>query len=83
MPHRPNSIRLNSAAVLDDMLDLDRCSPLPVLTTASLNGEPDDIPKDIWLVIDRDRPVISFRQQVLAAMEAERRRIEPAVAGHG
>ncbi len=83
MPQRSNSIRLNSAVAFDDMLDLVLSLPLPVATAERPEAACDVTCNDMWLVIDRDQPVISIRQQVLNAMEAERRRIAPAVAGHG
>ena len=84
MPQHPNSDRLNSSdAFDDDMFDLVLSLPLPLATAVRSEAARDVICNDMWLVIDRDRPVITFRQQVLDAMEAERRRIGTAVAGHG
>lgn len=84
MPQRPNLDQLISIATIDaDRLDRIRGRPQPLSESAHPDAEIDAIPNDMWLVIDGDQPVISYRQQILDAWEIECCRIGMAVAGHG
>jgi hypothetical protein len=84
MPQQPNfNKRGSSAASSNDTLDLILSLPQPVSAAVSPHVEDDAAHNDMWLVIDHDRPVITFRQQVLDAWIAECRHIGMAVAGHG
>jgi hypothetical protein len=83
MPQQPSSDRLKSIARFDDMLGLDACLSQPMPTALDFIGASDAMRNNMWLVIDRNRPVMSVRLQVLNACEAECHRIGMAVAGHG